>query len=58
MPRMWRSNHLAKSTLTPSESFWEQSKQAPSDEAACKQGCQHYLTCMNSLKSSSGSVKK
>jgi hypothetical protein len=55
---MWRSNHLAKSTLTPSESFWEQSKQAPSDEAACKQGCQHYLTCMNSLKSSGGSVKK
>ena len=50
MPAMWRKNHLAKSTLTPSESYWEQHGQA-TDEAACKQGCQHYLTCMTSLKS-------
>ena len=60
MPAMWRKNHLAKSTLTPSESYWEQHGQA-TDEAECKQGCQHYLTCMTSLKSNTvvqGSIKK
>ena len=50
MPGMWRSNHLDRSETKHSTSFWEQSKTEPAEVSACEQGCEKYLACMTSLK--------
>ena len=55
MPGMWRSYVPTQSTTLTTDrstSVWEQSnlKAEPAEVSACEQGCDKYLACMTSLK--------